>query len=250
MEAYLRPTLVLISLLFGCVPSGADDDPNLPDGLIPDGSTPLGPAELVDEDESGLGRDLLVYRQEVTKQELLEVFPRASVLGLNGDVALVPLNDARHYLNALSDDESLLRCYGPVEGAIGKLLPVANCDGWRIANEQEFDALVGSHDVRSDPSLSQACPAIVERLSFCLDCTCFNGPRRPPVSEPNNFGLHDLIGNQSEWVEILGVTTADINVGAFIGGSWEDVAQEAVYWDAERTSPNDRHAVRPVRSLR
>lgn len=138
-------------------------------------------------------------------------------------VAMVSWWDAVHAANLLSEQKGLAPCYEPVgcTGTLGADLEctgvadpdasVYECEGYRLPTraEAEYAARAGtistfySGDIRiyddSGPGIECEIDPALELIAWY----CFNSSGRPHEGgklQSNSFGLYDILGNVSEWL--------------------------------------------------
>ncbi|MCB9549698.1 MAG: formylglycine-generating enzyme family protein [Myxococcales bacterium] len=153
------------------------------------GSPPEEPGRDADEEahDVELTRALLVRRTEVTQAEWLEVLGGenpARFPGADRPVEQVAWPDALRFLNALSAREGLPACYP--DGA-----PVfePDCPGWRLPTEAEWEYIT-----RAGGPVAN------------LDAVAWHRGNSAESTHPvarkaaDRNGIHDLLGNVSEWV--------------------------------------------------
>lgn len=232
----------------GCDDNDCDDCDGEVNARCSSSSTEQIPRHLL-----GTAVGLEVWRSEMTVREVLDVAPDAPVKGLDDAPAEVYLQTARAVLNAMSDRDGLTRCYEPDNWEW--LVPALVCDGWRLPTDTEFRALVADHDV---PILGGAedgaqCYGPLRDLGVCYACTCPNGPRPAPASAANALGLHDVLGNVREWVEVAGLSYRHGD-GARMGGDWSTNLPRMLNWTNQMGETGGDLAalggLRPVRDLR
>ncbi|MFN3201900.1 MAG: formylglycine-generating enzyme family protein [Bradymonadia bacterium] len=201
---------------------------------------------------------------------------RFKACGDDCPVERVGWNDALAYLNRLSDLEGLEQCYE--EGA----LKAAGCKGYRLPTEEEWEYaaragtqnaiykgkwfIKGEHDAPALDPIAWYGGNSGVTYPGAADCAQWLEKQYPeqqqcgthPVAgkEPNAWGMYDMLGNVSEWVEYDGNSPrqmVEINDRVLRGGAWSSAARvlRAASFSGDLTySPgSDIMGLRPARSI-
>jgi formylglycine-generating enzyme len=144
--------------------------------------------------------------------------------------------EALAFTNRLSARDGLPACYELSEcsGEMGEGMlcntvrsvstSIYDCRGYRLPTgaEWEYAARAGTKtsfytgDLRADPGATDSCagdPALLPIAWYCANA----GPLTHPVGQkaPNDWGLHDVIGNAAEWVGSVGPGGSGYGDGPF-----------------------------------
>ncbi len=164
--------------------------------------------------------------------------------------------EARAYCNQLSDQENLAKCYrcsGKRDDLQCEPLPGA-CRGYRLPTELEWEHAARAGTLTATPGgaitecmgRDEAASGIGWYKANSLGTSHGVGTKRP-----NEWGLHDMLGNVYEWVEDWYATERDVakqprgpdsgTERVMRGGSW--------YHNAEHGRSANRQAFRPEKRL-
>lgn len=169
-------------------------------GVYEQGSTAEDPEARPDElrREVTLTRPLLVRVTEVAQAEWVRIMGEnpSGLPGADRPVESISWTDAIAFTNAVSEADGLEPCY-EIDGDTVRWPRGLDCEGWRLPTEAEWEYLArGSTDT----------PRWSEDLGIPLSDAAWyrsnaNGRTQPVGTRaPNLFGLHDVLGNVSEWV--------------------------------------------------
>jgi formylglycine-generating enzyme required for sulfatase activity len=204
-----------------------------------------------------------------------------SECGPNCPIENISWWDAIEYLNRLSSAEGLERCYTLTDcsGMPGFDLECkevdfegVTCTGFRLPTEAEWEyaARAGTTTALGNGALSSErtkCKPIDEKLSQ-LSWYCGNAQSKTHTVgslTPNRLGIHDMLGNVSEWVwdwnqgdhdagEVTDPTGPTKGAGrTYRGGSWISHAKDSRLATRNYSAPSFKQntlGFRPVRSVR
>ncbi len=279
---------------------------NIPDGCYIFGSPVAEPCRWINNEvqvQVTLTNSFIIKKHEITQAEWTAAgFPNPSVEPHNNNkpVGFIDWFETLAYCNYLSQQEGLDTCYNLTgcTGTIGDGCPpediggcgdntfncthdvhkYANfyeCPGYRLATsaEWEYAARAGTTtstyngNVTTDDNSCQEDPVAEDIMWYCNNTTEIK-----PISlkQPNNWGLHDMLGNIWEWTDYVekGLNLAQTvgqdppltdpvgdgvgNRRDLRGGSYINEACNCRLAKQYGTSPEDRGLMtgfRPVRTL-
>lgn len=154
---------------------------------------------------------LFVHTREMSNAEARNLGADIPTDAIGTLPVLVDWVTAAAIANAASLRDGLTPCYVM---PIGERPGPQPCDGWRLPTADEWRALVD--DALPDDSewvglfSGDRCAEALDSRNVCYRCNCNEGPDPVGTSDPNRFGMQDLLGNAPERV----------SSGNVIGGGW------------------------------
>lgn len=154
---------------------------------------------------------LYVHTREMSNAEARALGADIPADAIGSLPVLVDWATAAAIANAASMRDGLEPCY---QMPIGERPGPRPCDGWRLATADEWRALVDdalpSDEEWAGLFSGDRCADALDARGVCYRCACPDGPMPVGASDPNRFGMQDLLGNAPDRVAGGGV----------IGGGW------------------------------